>query len=75
MLVDEARCIVDLIVYHNEEILLGVVLRDVGVGIFLVGHCGGVYAKLVLRGSEETIKSVAGSRSVVRGEAAMLTVR
>ena len=43
MLVDEARCVVDLVVHNNVEVLLGVVLRDVGVGEFLVGHCEYVY--------------------------------
>lgn len=38
MLVDEAGCVVDLVVDDNVEVLLGVVLRDVGVGEFLVGH-------------------------------------
>lgn len=39
MLVDETRRIVDLIVDHDEEVFLGGVLRDVGVGKFLLGHC------------------------------------
>ena len=38
MLVDEARRIVHLVVDDNVQVLLGVVLRDVGVGEFLVGH-------------------------------------
>jgi hypothetical protein len=40
VLIDEARTVVDLVVHNNVEILLRVVLRDVGVGEFLVGHCG-----------------------------------
>lgn len=42
VLVNEAGCVVDLVVDDNVEVLLGVVLRDVGVGEFLVGHCGSV---------------------------------
>ena len=38
VLVNEAGCVVDLVVDDNVEVLLGVVLRDVGVGEFLVGH-------------------------------------
>ena len=45
MLINEARRVVDLVVDHNEEILLGVVLRDVGVGEFLVGHGIGVWTR------------------------------
>jgi hypothetical protein len=40
VLIDEARGVVDLVVYNNVEVLLGVVFRDIGVGEFLVGrHC------------------------------------
>lgn len=43
VLVYEARCVVDFVVDDDVQVLLGVVLRDVGVGEFLVGrHCGGV---------------------------------
>jgi hypothetical protein len=37
VLIDEARAIVDLIVDHKVEVLLGRVLRDVGVGELLGG--------------------------------------
>ena len=40
VLVNEAGGVVDLVVDDDVEVLLGVVLRDVGVGEFLVGHCG-----------------------------------
>jgi hypothetical protein len=42
VLVYEARCVVDFVMDYNVQVLLGVVLRDVGVGEFLVGHCGRV---------------------------------
>lgn len=38
MLVDETRRVVHFVVDHEVEVLLGGVLRDVGVGEFLVGH-------------------------------------
>jgi len=42
VLVYEARCVVDFVVDDDVKVLLSVVLRDVGVGKFLVGrHCGG----------------------------------
>ena len=50
MLIYKARCIVDLVVHNNVQILLGVVLRDVGVGEFLVGHCAGGVRKIVVCG-------------------------
>ena len=42
MLVDEARGVVDLVVYHDIQVLLGVVLRDVGIGELLLRHGGGL---------------------------------
>jgi hypothetical protein len=39
MLVHKAGAVVDLVVHHEVDILLGGVLRDIGVGEFLVGHC------------------------------------
>lgn len=39
VLIDEARRVVDLVMDNNVQVLLGVVLRDVGVGEFLGGHC------------------------------------
>lgn len=41
MLINEAGAVVDLIVHHDEEVLLGSVLRDVGIGVLLHsgGHC------------------------------------
>lgn len=38
VLVHKAGCVVDLVVDDDVEILLGAVLRDVGVGEFLGGH-------------------------------------
>jgi hypothetical protein len=42
VLIYEACRIVDLVMYNHVQVLLGVVLRDIGVGEFLVGHCGDV---------------------------------
>lgn len=40
MLVNEAACVVDLVVYDKHEILLGVVGRDLVIGELLaVCHC------------------------------------
>ena len=41
MLIDKTGSVVDLVVDNEEEVLLGSVLRDLRVGIFLVGHCCG----------------------------------
>jgi hypothetical protein len=62
MLIDEARRIVHLVVHDNVQVLLGVVLRDVGVGEFLVGHvdlCGYVFSgpKLLFKKAAGTPKS------------------
>ena len=43
VLVDEAGAVVDLVVDDNVQVLLGSVLRDIGVGEFLVGHGEGVW--------------------------------
>jgi hypothetical protein len=40
VLVDETRRVIDLVVDNDEEIFFRSVLRDVRVGVFLVGHCG-----------------------------------
>ena len=77
MLVDETRAVVDLVVHNHEQILLGSMLRDVGVGVVLVGHCAGVVCgrkiqELVVEGVEdrtvaEEHKKVSGSSSSARG--------
>lgn len=51
MLVDETRRIVDLIVDHEKEVLLGSMLRDVGVGEFFVSHSTGGNVNVLLFGS------------------------
>lgn len=43
VLIDELATVVDLIVDHKEEVLLGVVLGNILVGVFLsLGHGDGV---------------------------------
>lgn len=54
MLVDKAGCVVDLIMDNDVEVLLGVVLRNVGVGEFLGGH--GERVEICCFGYEEAIE-------------------
>jgi hypothetical protein len=52
VLVYETRGIVHLVMDDHEEVLLGVVLGNIRVGIFLVGHC----EKLRLEGFPEGVE-------------------
>lgn len=44
MLVDELAAVVDLVVDHDEDVLLGVVLGNILVGV-LLGHDGRIGSK------------------------------
>ena len=43
VLINKRRCVVDLVMYYDVEILFGVVFGDIGKGKFFRHGCGEMY--------------------------------